>query len=537
MMINVAQMTSQYELLNKCGGRIVYQYQYVFDGIAVSNVNHDCMLNWLDDFSSLISIVEDDTEAHMEQTTTTTTWGLDRIDERNLPLNGQYSTGIWTGQGVDIYIIDTGTRLTHDEFTNRILNGYDVIDNDLYANDGNGHGTHVAGTAAGSIYGVAKEATIIPIRVLDNQGSGSTAGIIRGIDWMIDYYMNTRNQNPSVSNLSLGGGYSSAMNQAIQRAHNFGITMVVAAGNENQNAMNVSPASEPLAITVASSTINDIRSSFSNYGTRIDLFAPGSSITAAWHTGNTAYQTISGTSMAAPHVAGAVALLLQANPTLTPDEVATKLINMATPNVIQNANGSPNRLLFVGNITGGGDNNNDDGDNSNDDGDDPPTPPPEAARIRIEIIKDTYYTDTSYELEQRPLGSNGAWTLLQRFTSNVPNPFNTTVDLPNGEYQYTLYDSYGDALCCSYGEGKYVLYDIYSSTVIAQGGDEFTDIVVVRFDVINNNQIDYNSVVKEIPTPNLPPEPTCEGESCSNSNDCCPGTECEGWWIFKTCRI
>ncbi|MGW6558971.1 S8 family serine peptidase [Streptomyces hydrogenans] len=274
-------------------------------------------------------------------------WGLDRIDQKALPLNQSYTYPDSAGQGVTAYIIDTGVRISHSDFGGRASNGYDAIDNDNTAQDGHGHGTHVAGTVAGSSYGVAKKAKIVGVRVLDNSGSGTTDQVVAGIDWV------TRNAvKPAVANMSLGGGVDTVLDQAVRNSIAAGITYAVAAGNDSSNASNYSPARVTEAITVGSTTSSDARSSFSNYGTVLDIFAPGSSITSSWNSSDTATNTISGTSMATPHVAGAAAVWLGANPTATPAQVSTALTTAATPNVVTSpGTGSPNKLLFVG---GGG---------------------------------------------------------------------------------------------------------------------------------------------------------------------------------------
>ncbi|MFC9338077.1 S8 family peptidase [Streptomyces sp. NPDC057020] len=271
-------------------------------------------------------------------------WGLDRIDQRALPLNQSYTYPDSAGQGVTAYIIDTGVRITHSDFGGRASNGYDAIDNDNTAQDGHGHGTHVAGTVAGTSYGVAKKAKIVGVRVLNNQGSGTTAQVVAGIDWV------TRNAvKPAVANMSLGGGVDSALDTAVRNSIASGVTYAVAAGNDNSNASNYSPARVAEAITVGSTTNTDARSSFSNYGSALDIFAPGSSITSSWNSSDSATNTISGTSMATPHVAGAAAVYLAGNPTATPAQVSTALTTAATPNVVTNpGSGSPNRLLYVG---------------------------------------------------------------------------------------------------------------------------------------------------------------------------------------------
>ncbi|GAA2480708.1 S8 family peptidase [Streptomyces gobitricini] len=271
-------------------------------------------------------------------------WGLDRIDQRALPLDRSYTYPEPAGEGVTAYVIDTGVRITHSDFGGRATYGYDAIDNDNTAQDGHGHGTHVAGTVAGSSYGVAKKARIVGVRVLNNSGSGTTAQVVAGIDWV------TRNAvKPAVANMSLGGGVDSALDTAVRNSIASGVTYAIAAGNDGRDASNSSPARVGEAITVGSTTNTDARSSFSNYGSLVDLFAPGSSIASAWNNSDTATSTISGTSMATPHVAGAAALYLANNRTATPAQVATALTSSATTGVVSNpGTGSPNRLLYVG---------------------------------------------------------------------------------------------------------------------------------------------------------------------------------------------
>lgn len=272
-------------------------------------------------------------------------WGLDRIDQRTLPLNSQISTS-QNGFGVSAYIIDTGIRADHSQFGGRVAVGYDAIGDGQNTNDCNGHGTHVAGTVGGSTYGVAPEVSLVAVRVLNCSGSGSTSGVIAGINWATANHVAGV---PAVANMSLGGGYSAALNTATQNAIADGITFAVAAGNENDNACNSSPASAPNALTIGSTTSSDARSSFSNWGSCVDIFAPGSGITSAWSSSATATATISGTSMASPHVAGAAALLLSANPSSTPAQVAAAIGSAATTGVVSDAaTGSPNRLLYTG---------------------------------------------------------------------------------------------------------------------------------------------------------------------------------------------
>jgi subtilisin family serine protease len=292
-----------------------------------------------------VAYVEADQVVTVQATQYNPTWGLDRIDQRSRPLSGSYTYGP-TGSGVRAYIIDTGIRATHNDFGGRVIAGATAINDGRGTSDCNGHGTHVAGTVGGATYGVAKQVTLVPVRVLGCNGSGTNSGVIAGIDWVAN-----NAPRPSVANMSLGGPASQATDDAVQRAVSRGITMVVAAGNESQNACNVSPARAASAITVGATTSTDARSSFSNFGGCVDVFAPGSSIRSAWWQSNTQTNTISGTSMAAPHVAGVAALYLQRNPGASPATVTSSIVGNSTTGVVSGAgSGSPNRLLYSGYI-------------------------------------------------------------------------------------------------------------------------------------------------------------------------------------------
>lgn len=296
-----------------------------------------------------VDYIEQDQTVSLNETEMQTgaTWGLDRIDERSLALGGLYQYN-HDGAGVKAFIIDTGIRPGHVEFFDRLLPGYNVITDSNGTSDCNGHGTHVAGTVGGTTWGVAKKVSLIPVRVLNCRGSGSWSGVIAGIDWVATQASRTiEPMKPAVANMSLGGGASTAVDNAVAGAVSKGVTMVVAAGNSNANACNYSPARAPSAITVGATTRTDTRASYSNYGTCLDLFAPGSDITSAWNTSNDASNTISGTSMASPHVTGVAALALAANPSASPWAVADFLTANATSGqIVSPGPGSLNRLVF-----------------------------------------------------------------------------------------------------------------------------------------------------------------------------------------------
>jgi len=287
------------------------------------------------------------------------TWGLDRINEKAINLDGSYTYSS-TGAGVRSYVVDTGIYLAHKDFEGRAVFGANYA-GDGQQNDCNGHGTHVAGTVGATTWGVAKKTTLVAVKVLGCDGSGTNAGVIAGVTFVGTDAKAKKSK--AVANMSLGGGYSAALNKAVASVVAQGITFVVAAGNENQDACNTSPASEPLAITVGATTVansgmstqKDQRASFSNFGKCLDIFAPGQLITAPWIGSTTALETISGTSMASPHVAGAAALLLSANNNLTPAQIASSLTSSANSGMITMScttsttacNSSPNKLLYT----------------------------------------------------------------------------------------------------------------------------------------------------------------------------------------------
>jgi subtilisin family serine protease len=343
----VAQVEHQAQgLVRGAGGTLLFTYEHALEGFAailpaqaVEGIRRN----------PNVRLVEEDgvVEASTISTQTNATWGIDRVDQRALPLSSTYSYSL-TGSGVQAYIVDTGIRPDHVEFSGRIGAGFTAISDGQGTTDCNGHGTHVAGTTGGNVYGVAKGVTLIPVRVLNCSGSGTMSGVIAGVDWITGQRMANPGL-PMVANMSLGGGTSSALDSAVNNLSTAGVTVVVAAGNSNADACRYSPARAAGAVTVAATTSTDARASYSNFGSCVDLFAPGSSITAAWHTSGTALATLNGTSMASPHVAGAVALHLEAFPLSSPSDIRSAITGNATRGTVSSAGRqSPNLLLYTG---------------------------------------------------------------------------------------------------------------------------------------------------------------------------------------------
>jgi serine protease len=321
------------------GLKVDMAYEHALQGF-VTRGNEAAMKRLMKD--GRVAFIEEDGMSYPGVTQTGATWGIDRIDQRDRPLNGTYiyDTG---ASNVRVYVIDSGIHASHTQFGGRVSGGATAISDGRGTGDCNGHGTHVAGTIGSATYGVAKQVRLVPVRVFGCTGGSANSTIVAGIDWVRNNHV-----KPAVVNMSLGGPAASTIDTATNNLINAGVTVVVAAGNDNANACNFSPARVANAITVGSTTSTDARSSFSNFGTCVNIFAPGSSIRSTWWTSNTATNTISGTSMAAPHVAGEAALILAVTPSATPATVRNTIINTATTNRISNVgSGSPNRLLFT----------------------------------------------------------------------------------------------------------------------------------------------------------------------------------------------
>jgi subtilisin family serine protease len=330
------------ELAKDNGGKLAHVYRDVLNGFSAKMTKGEARKLAAD---PRVASIEQDSKVTINETQPDATWGIDRIDQRDLPLSGTYTYNT-TASGVNVYVIDTGVRTSHSEFGGRASIGTDTVGDGQNGNDCNGHGTHVAGTTAGSTYGVAKGASVVGVRVLDCNGSGTISGVVAGVDWV------TANAaKPAVANMSLGGSASDALDASVRNSVASGVSYALAAGNGDflgfpQDACTVSPARVTEAITVGATDNTDTRASFSNYGTCVDVFAPGVDVTSAWKDDDSATNTISGTSMASPHTAGVAALYLADHPDASPTEVRDALVANATSDKVQDPMaGSPNKLL------------------------------------------------------------------------------------------------------------------------------------------------------------------------------------------------
>jgi subtilisin family serine protease len=345
------------EQVARLGGNLRFVYSHALQGYAATLPTTAVTALAAD---PRVASIELDSVMRAVTTQSGATWGLDRIDQRNLPTNGTYNF-VATGAGVKAYIIDTGIHYSHGDLGGRAIFGTDKVTatggilgigaggGSTNGEDCNGHGTHVSGTVGGATYGVAKQVTLVAVRVLDCGGSGATSGVVAGVDWVTADHQAGQ---PAVANMSLGGGASTALDTAVANSINDGVAYGIAAGNGNalgmaQDACGTSPARVPAAMTIGATDNTDTKASWSNYGNCVDFFGPGVDITSDWYTSNTATNTISGTSMATPHVVGVAALYEQAHPGSTPAQVRDGLYNLTTKGIVKSSSTANNHLLYT----------------------------------------------------------------------------------------------------------------------------------------------------------------------------------------------
>jgi subtilisin family serine protease len=333
--------TASNKIIADAGGELIRTFARVFNGSVVFGT-----------FTKMKALAKNPNvllvEENLEVTTTAiqnpAPWGLDRIDQQALPLNSSYDDGGFQGANTKSYVVDSGIDPTNTDFEGRVTSGYDAVQDGVGTGDCNGHGTHVAGTIGSKTFGVAKKTNLIPVRVLDCAGSGYNSSVIAGLNWIAGNYVPGE---PAVVNMSLGGPTSSALDEAVENLISRGITVVAAAGNDNVDACNNSPARTPAAITVGATTDVDARASYSNFGSCLDIFAPGTDIPSTW-LGVNYYAILSGTSMAAPHVAGIIVRFLSQYPGLSPTQVMNSIKTSSIKNLVTSAGtGSPNRLAYL----------------------------------------------------------------------------------------------------------------------------------------------------------------------------------------------
>lgn len=392
------------------GVQVDYRYATVLNGFA-GLISDAARAGLLRDSRVVRLDLDQDFSVEAGGAESNATWGLDRVDQRDNVLDHMYQYNT-TGKGVTAYIIDTGVRYTHNDFGGRARFGYDAFGGD--GSDCQGHGTHVAGTVGGRIYGVAKDVDLVSVRVLNCYGAGTTATILAGLDWIAGHAT-----LPAVGNMSLGGGADSLVDAAVQKVIAAGVSMAVAAGNSAGDACNYSPARVPEAMTIGATNLLDESASWSNWGDCVDWFAPGVSITSDAYGSDDATATKSGTSMASPHTAGAAALILEADPTATPLQVSSTLASWTTKGIVTKAISVHNDLLYTLGTAGGGS---------------PTNSPPHASFTVACWGLSCTFSDQSSDAD----GSiaSWAWTFGDGATSTEQNP--TYIYASSGTFTVTL---------------------------------------------------------------------------------------------------